>query len=176
MDLQNLSVTNHIWRYEPPSIERIRGFQLKYNLPLLAAKALATSNISLPIEEWFEPSLDHLHDPFLMLNMEAAVTRVQALIEQQEKVLIVTDYDADGTMSCTVLKSIFKILKLDTSKISTQIPTREEGYGFNAPAVDIAKEVEATVIITADIGVRDHQTVTMAKEAGIDVIICDQGH
>ncbi len=173
MDLQQLSITNHVWRYEPPSIERVRELQVRYKLPLLAAKALATTNISLPLDEWFEPSLNHLHDPFLMLNMEAAVSRIVRLVHDQEKVLIVTDDDADGTMSCTVLKSIFRILRYDMNNITTYIPTRTEGDGFNTPAVDIAQKVSATVIITADIGVRDHRTVTLAKKAGIDVIICD---
>ena len=172
--LHNLSVTNHLWRYEPPPVERIRALQLKHKLPLLAAKAYATTNIQMPLADWFSPSLNHLHDPYTMLGMDRAVQRIEQMVREQETVLLVTDYDADGTMSCTVLKStLITLLKHDPDKVHTKIPTRKEGYGFNAPAVEMAVEIGATVIITADIGVRDHHAVTLAKSAGIDVIICD---
>jgi len=171
--LSHLSLTNHIWRYEPPAVERIRHFQLTYNLPLLAAKSLATTNIEIPLEEWFNPTMQHLHDPFLMLGMDKAVERLQRAIQDEETILIVTDYDADGTMSCLVLSSMFNMLKYDRTKIHTHIPSRKEGYGFNPPCVDLAKEKGASLIITADIGVRDHVAVTLAKKKGIDVIICD---
>lgn len=172
--LQNLSLTNHLWRFEPPPVEKIRALQLKHKLPLLAAKAYATTDIQMPLDEWFEPSLTHLHDPFEMLNMMTAVERIERMVRDGEKVLLVTDYDADGTTSCIVLKStLITLLKHDKDKVFTKIPTRSEGYGFNKPAVEMAQAVGATVIITADIGVRDHQAVSLAKAAGIDVIICD---
>ena len=173
MSSPQLSLTDHIWRYDPPEVERIRHFQTQYNMPLLAAKALATTNIKVPLEEWFNPTIEHLHDPFLMLGMDKAVERLHQAIENNETILIVTDYDADGTMSCLVLSSMFRMLKYDPGKIHTHIPTRSEGYGFNPPCVDIALEHGATLIITADIGVRDHVAVTYAKEKGIDVVICD---
>ena len=168
-----LSLTNHIWRYDPPSVERIRHFQVEHKMPLLAAKAMATTDINVPLEEWFNPTLKHLHDPFLMLGMDKAVERLQRAIKDNETVLIVTDYDADGTMSCMVLSSMFRFLGADMAKIHTHIPTRREGYGFNTPCVDRAVGHGATLIITADIGVRDHVAVTYAKEKGIDVVICD---
>ena len=173
MSSTQLSLTEHIWRYDPPDVERIRYFQTQYKMPLLAAKALATTNIKVPLEEWFNPTIDHLHDPFLMLGMEMAVDRLHQAIQNNETILIVTDYDADGTMSCLVLSSMFRMLKYDPDKIHTHIPTRSEGYGFNPPCVDIALEHGASLIITADIGVRDHVAVTYAKTNGIDVVICD---
>ena len=108
MSNPQLSLTNHIWRYDPPDVERIRHFQSEYKMPLLAAKALATTNINIPLEEWFNPTIAHLHDPFLMLGMEKAVERLQQAIQNNETILIVTDYDADGTMSCMVLSSMFR--------------------------------------------------------------------
>ena len=66
-----------------------------------------------------------------MLGMERAVERFNRAIKNNETVLIVTDYDADGTMSCMVLSSMFRMLKYDMSKVHTHIPTRSEGYGFN---------------------------------------------
>ena len=173
MPSPQLSLTEHIWRYDPPDVERVRHFQTKHSLPLLAAKALATTNIKVPLEEWFNPTIEHLHDPFSMLGMDKAVDRLQQAIQDEETVLIVTDYDADGTMSCLVLSSMFRMLEYDQSKIHTHIPTRSEGYGFNPPCVDRALEHGATLIITADIGVRDHVAVTYARENGIDVVICD---
>lgn len=173
MTTPQLSLTDHIWRYDPPDIERIRHFQVQHKMPLLAAKAMATTAIDVPLEEWFNPTLKHLHDPLLMLGMERAVERLQRAITDNETVLIVTDYDADGTMSCMVLSSMFRFLGADMNKVHTHIPTRSEGYGFNPPCVDRALQHGATLIITADIGVRDHVAVTYAKEQNIDVVICD---
>ena len=102
-----------------------------------------------------------------MLGMDKAVDRLQQAIQNKETVLIVTDYDADGTMSCMVLSSMFRMLKYDMSKVHTHIPTRSEGYGFNTPCVDRGLEHGATLIITADIGVRDHVAVTYAKRKGL---------
>ena len=173
MSTPNLSLTNHLWLYEPPDVERVRHFELNHKVGSLAAKALAMTAVPIPLEEWFEPTIQHLHDPFLMLGMERAVQRVEKAIQTGEKILIVTDYDADGTMSSLVLSSMFQILGYDREKIATHIPTRTEGYGFNPPGVDKAKQFGATLIITADIGVRDHKTVALAKSEGIDVVICD---
>ena len=136
MNSPQLSLTDHIWRYDPPDIQRIRHFQVQHKMPLLAAKAMATTAIDVPLEEWFNPSLEHLHDPFLMLGMDRAVERLQRAIKQNETVLIVTDYDADGTMSCMVLSAMFRFLGADMRKVHTHIPTRSEGYGFNPPCVD----------------------------------------
>ena len=173
MTTPQLSLTDHLWRYDPPDVERIRHFQLQHKMPLLAAKAMATTDIDVPLGEWFNPSMKHLHDPFLMLGMDRAVERLQRAIKNNETVLIVTDYDADGTMSCMVLSSMFRFLGADMSRVHTHIPTRSEGYGFNPPCVDRALQHGATLIITADIGVRDHIAVTYAKEKNIDVVICD---
>ncbi len=169
----HLSLTNHLWRYEPPEKERILYFQREYKLSTLAAKALATTNTEIPLDEFFNPGFEHLHDPFLMLGMDKAVERLLRAMENKETILIVTDYDADGTMSCLVLSSMFNLFRYDREKIHTHIPTRQQGYGFSPPCVDLALEKGASIIITADIGVRDHVAVTKAKEHGIDVIICD---
>lgn len=167
------SLTNHIWVYEPPSIEKIRHLQLHHKLSLLAAKCLANQLQDIPVEDWLSPSMEHLHDPFLMLGMDKAVPRLLKAIEEDECILIVTDYDADGTTSCLVLRSICALLGAKKEKLFTKITTRAEGYGFALYAVDYAKEIQANLIITADIGVRDHIAVNAAKELGIDVIICD---
>ncbi len=171
----NLSLTNHIWRFEPPDIEKIRHYQTENGLSLLAAKAMATRNLDISFAELHNPTMAHLHDPFLMLGMDKAVERIEKAIQNQETILLVTDYDADGTTSSMVLSSMFHALgyRHTPTKVHTHIPTRSEGYGFNPPCVDKAVQLGATLIITADIGVRDHKAVTYSNTKGIDVIICD---
>ena len=167
----HLSLTDHRWIYDPPNIEIIRKLELDYQLPGLVAKCLAHQMPDAPVEDWLEPTMAHLHDPFLMKGMDIAVQRIEQAVQQNENVLLVTDYDVDGTMSCLVLRSICGFLGF--KNIHTYIPDRAEGYGFNKPAIKYAKENAIDLIITADIGVRDHKSVNLAKEMGIDVIICD---
>lgn len=174
-----ISLLGQIWEYQPPSVELIRQVQVKYKLPFVISQYFASkiNEIDLQedeIEAWLNPSLDHLHDPYLMLGMDIAVQRILKAKECKEKILVVTDFDVDGTTSSLVLQSTCRLIGIPNQDISFYIPDRfGEGYGFNAGSVRRAKEQGCTLILTADIGVRDHQTVNLAVEAGIDVIICD---
>jgi single-stranded-DNA-specific exonuclease len=122
---------------------------------------------------WLEPSVELLHDPYSMLHMESAVDRLQSAIRRREKIRVVTDYDVDGTTSSLVLQAALR--SLDPSvEVSYHIPTRfDEGYGFSVRAATDAARDGIGLIVTADIGVRDHAAVAAAREAGVDVLICD---
>ena len=174
-----LSLLGQIWQYEPPPIEHIRQVQIKYKLPFVIsqyfARKLDTAALNeSEIQAWLNPSLENLHDPYLMLGMDIAVQRILRAKEQKENILVVTDFDVDGTTSSLVLQSVCALIGIPSRNISFYIPDRfGEGYGFNKGAVQKAKEQECSLIITADIGVRDHQTVNLAEAEGIDVIICD---
>lgn len=124
--------------------------------------------------KWLNPNLDHLYDPYLIDNMEVAVERISAAIAAQEKIRIVTDYDVDGTTSSLILQSAIRLMGHPAQQIDYHIPDRfDEGYGFSIRAAETAIADGVKLIITADIGVRDHLAVETASKGGADVIICD---
>lgn len=123
--------------------------------------------------QWLRPSLSHLHDPQEMLGMAAAVDRLRRAVRDRERVRIVTDYDVDGTTSSLLLQTTLRMLGMREG-LSYHIPDRfDEGYGFSVRAAQKAAADGVSLVITADIGVRDHAAVTAARSAGVDVIVCD---
>ena len=103
------------------------------------------------IKDFLNPSIDSLHDPFLMPDMEKAVSRLKSAIEKNETVLVHGDYDADGITSTALLVSVLNDLGVKTFY---HIPDRlTEGYGFGAKGIEKALECGAGLIVTADCGV-----------------------
>jgi single-stranded-DNA-specific exonuclease len=122
-------------------------------------------------ERFFNPTLEHLHDPFLMRDMRQAVDRIMGAIERKEKILIYGDYDVDGTTSTVILK---KALTLIGADVSYYIPERlKDGYGLRDDAMDMARERGFHLIISVDTCIRAQQVVEYAKSLGLDVIITD---
>lgn len=121
---------------------------------------------------FFTSSRADLHDPSSILGIDKALTRLEAARAAGEHIRLVTDYDVDGTTSCLILHAALD--RLGGAKVSYHLPNRfKEGYGLSQYAVDTAAADGVTLIVTADIGVRDHATVSHAKSLGIDVIIVD---
>ncbi|MCB0755273.1 MAG: single-stranded-DNA-specific exonuclease RecJ, partial [Flavobacteriales bacterium] len=119
---------------------------------------------------FFRPSLDDLHDPFLMKGMDEAVSRLEQALGNGEKILIYGDYDVDGTTSVALVYSFLK----DLGQVDFYIPDRyKEGYGLSIAGIDFAKENGISLIITLDCGIRAIDKVAYANELGIDVVICD---
>ena len=120
---------------------------------------------------FFRPSLDDLHDPFLMTDMEKAVERVYQAVSTGEKILIYGDYDVDGT---TAVSLVYTFLSRLTRQVDFYIPERyDEGYGVSYKGIDWASENGFKLIITLDCGIKANEKVEYAREKGIDVIICD---
>ncbi len=127
---------------------------------------------------FFNPSLDDLHDPFLMKDMDKAINRIKEAISNNEKVLIYGDYDVDGT---TAVSLVYRFLKEDffpcqkfNGEISYYIPDREkEGYGISDESIEFAQEQGFTLIIALDCGIRAVEKIAKAKQSGIDYIVCD---
>lgn len=112
------------------------------------------------------------HDPFLMKDMDRALVRFYTAIKQNEHIVVYSDYDADGIPGAVILSDLFK--KIGYTNISNYIPDRHsDGYGLSVSAIDEAKEKNASLIITIDLGITGVQEVIRAKELGIDVIITD---
>ncbi len=119
---------------------------------------------------FFRPSFNDLHDPFLMKDMDKAVSRLEEALGNGEKMLIYGDYDVDGTTSVALVYSFLK----DIGQVDFYIPDRyKEGYGLSLAGIDHAKENGISLIIALDCGIRAVDKVAYANELGIDIIICD---
>lgn len=139
----------------------------------LVARCLAQRAGDIELSEWLEPSLRHLHDPYKMRGMDTAVTRIRAAIDAKQRIRIVTDYDVDGTTSSLILQQTLMRIG-GRGLIDYHIPDRfAEGYGFSVDAARKAAADGVSLIITADIGVKDQPAVDFASAVGVDVIVCD---
>ncbi|MGB6269211.1 MAG: single-stranded-DNA-specific exonuclease RecJ [Olleya sp.] len=122
-------------------------------------------------KHFFRPSLDHLHDPYLMKDMDKAVARIEEAISKGENILVYGDYDVDGTTSVALMSSY---LKTKTPQVATYIPDRyDEGYGISFKGIDFAEDNDFSLIIALDCGIKAIDKVAYAKEKNIDFIICD---
>lgn len=122
-------------------------------------------------KHFFRPSLEDLHDPFLMQDMEIAVERIILGIKKNETIMIYGDYDVDGT---TAVSLVFGYLSSKYENIATYIPDRyKEGYGISFDGIDFADDNDISLIIALDCGIKALDKVQYAKEKGIDFIICD---
>ena len=120
---------------------------------------------------FFRPKWEDLHDPFLMQDMDKAVSRIQKALEANENILVYGDYDVDGTTSVALLSSY---ISLSSSQVATYIPDRyKEGYGVSIQGIDFAADNDFTLIIALDCGIKALEQVAYAKTKGIDFIICD---
>ena len=120
---------------------------------------------------FFRPEIEHLHNPFLMKNMQQAVARIEDAIAKNQKILVYGDYDVDGTTSVAMM---YSFLKKFNQNIEYYIPCRyEEGYGISLKGIDYAKDNNFALIIALDCGIRAVNQVDYANEKKIDFIICD---
>lgn len=120
---------------------------------------------------FFRPSLEDLHDPFLMKDMQKAVDRIERAIENEERILVFGDYDVDGTTAVALMSSYLRTI---SPYIDSYIPDRYlEGYGVSFAGIDYAADNEMSLIIALDCGIKSVDKVAYAKEKGIDFIICD---
>ncbi|HEY9195131.1 MAG TPA: single-stranded-DNA-specific exonuclease RecJ [Mucilaginibacter sp.] len=120
---------------------------------------------------FFRPDERHLHDPFLMKDMEKAVERIEAAMASGEKILVYGDYDVDGTTAVTTVYSFFS-KRYD--QLEYYIPDRyKEGYGISTQGIDYASQNGFTLIIALDCGIKSVDKIDYANTLGIDFIICD---
>lgn len=115
----------------------------------------------------------HLHDPGLLRDMASAVARLREAVVRRERIMIVTDFDVDGTTSSVILSTAIRLIG-GGDLITSYIPDRfTEGYGLSRRIVELAAEQGFRVILTADIGIKSHAEARLARELGVDLIICD---
>ncbi len=120
---------------------------------------------------FFHPQLNHIHDPFLLNDMDKAVERINRALGKKEKILIYGDYDVDGT---TAVALVYKFLQQFYSNIDFYIPDRyDEGYGISYKGIDYASENGFSLIIVLDCGIKAVEKVKYATQRNVDIIICD---
>ncbi|KIO43195.1 MULTISPECIES: single-stranded-DNA-specific exonuclease RecJ [Porphyromonadaceae] len=157
----------------PPEWEKIETLSKQLNCSHVIANLLIQRGIETAGEAhaFFNPTLNMLHDPFLMKDMDKAVARLEKAIQTEEKIMIYGDYDVDGT---TAVALLYKYLKNKCEKPEYYIPDRyTEGYGVSIRAIDYAAQHGITLMIVTDCGVKAVEKVRYAQTKGVDVIICD---
>jgi single-stranded-DNA-specific exonuclease len=162
------------WNFKPlPDYQRIEQLSCAINVnPYLSAVLLQRGVDSAEAaKNFFRPSLEALHDPFLMQDMDRAVERLHRAIEQREKILIYGDYDVDGT---TAASMAYLYLSEFHPHCEIYIPDRHrEGYGISEAGIQYADENGFSLIIALDCGIKASDKVAKANLRGIDFIICD---
>ncbi len=164
-----------IWELEKAQDEsKIKALQDQLNVSKLVSTLLLNRGIDTfdKAKIFFRPSLNDLHDPFLMQDMQKAVDRIQQAIKEKQKILVFGDYDVDGTSSVALVSSFLK--KQTSNTVLTYIPDRySEGYGISLKSIDFAASNNVKLIIALDCGIQALDQVEHAREKNIDFIICD---
>ena len=120
---------------------------------------------------FFRPSLDQLHDPFLMKDMDRAIARINEAVRRHERILVYGDYDVDGTSAVAL---VYSYLSTFHRNIDFYIPDRDsEGYGISFKGIDYARDTGVKLIIALDCGIKAMEQVAYAAGFGIDFIIGD---
>ena len=162
------------WAFkEEPQKHIIQNLADDLSIDKKLAKVLVQRGITnfTEAKNYFRPSLEDLHDPFLMKDMELAVQRIEKAIDNEENILIYGDYDVDGT---TAVSLVYSYLKTFYPNIISYIPDRyAEGYGISYLGIDFADDNGFSLIIALDCGIKAIEKVAYAKEKNIDFIICD---
>ena len=162
------------WTLKPkPESHKVVTLQKELQVDAITASLLVQRGIETydDAKTFFRPSLNDLHDPFLMKDMDKAVARIEKAIANNENILVYGDYDVDGTTSVALMSSY---LKTHQDNIVTYIPDRyDEGYGISYKGIDYADDNDFTLIIALDCGIKAIDKVDYAQQKGIDFIICD---
>ena len=162
------------WTLKPiPDFKKVAALAKELQVDEVTASLLIQRGIETyeGARKFFRPSLDDLHDPFLMRDMDKAVARIEQAIADEENILVFGDYDVDGTSSVALMSSY---LLSYFPNVATYIPDRyAEGYGVSYQGIDYAFDNNISLIIALDCGVKAVEKVAYAKEKGIDFIICD---
>ena len=158
-------------KIDQPNIDEVNSLQMDLKIPHFICSLLLQRDINSldKAKLFFRPELDSLHDPYLMKDMKKAIVRINNALG--EKIMILGDYDVDGTTSTSMLFTYFSHRNYD---LLYYIPDRyKEGYGVSLGSIDYAKDNNISLIITVDCGIKAVNQVEYANSNGIDIIICD---
>ncbi|MEK7253824.1 MAG: DHH family phosphoesterase, partial [Bacteroidota bacterium] len=161
------------WTLLPADENEVRHLQEALHIHPVFCRLLAQRGIKTfeQAHHFFRPEWSHLHDPFLMKDMDAAVRRLEQALANGERILLYGDYDVDGTTSVALM---YSFLEKHSKSIDYYIPDRyKEGYGVSMEGVEYARQTGAKLIVAMDCGIGAKAQVELAKSHGIDFIICD---
>ena len=154
-------------------ISDIRNLKAKVQLPDKLLRILYSRGITdyHKVVKFFKPTKEKLYDPFLMKDCDIATERILKAISGKEKILVLGDYDVDGTCGASMFHLFLKHFGLDSA---VYIPDRiKEGYGISVEAIEKAKNEDIKLIVAIDCGITAYEKVKYAKSIGVEFIICD---
>jgi single-stranded-DNA-specific exonuclease len=160
------------WSFSNPDAAQVEALCAETKVSPIVARLLALRGIAAAnAANFLSPSLDHLHSPYLMRGMTAAVERLSAAIANKEGILIYGDYDVDGTTAVVILKTA---IELCGGAADFHVPHRiKEGYGIKDDVIERAAVGGIKVVISVDTGIRAFQAAETARRVGIDLIVTD---
>lgn len=156
-----------------PEKEKVQALQNALQVDEIIATLLVQRGIETfeQAKTFFRPTLEDLHNPYLMKDMDKAVFRIEKAIANNENILVFGDYDVDGTTAVSLVSSY---LRSFYPNVATYIPDRyNEGYGISYLGIDYAEDNDISLIIALDCGIKSIDHVNYAKAKNIDFIICD---
>jgi single-stranded-DNA-specific exonuclease len=163
------------WKILPTDIEKVENLHDTLRVNKTVCNILVQRGIDdfEKSKAFFRPQLSSLHDPYLMKDMDKAVSRICTAIEKKQKILVFGDYDVDGTTSVACMYQ-FLCHIYNESNIEFYIPHRyKEGYGVSKMGIDYASSNEFPLVISLDCGIKSIDLITYAKTLNIDFIVCD---
>lgn len=162
------------WNFKPePSEEKVSSLAHELGIDPVLSKLLIQREVDSyeKAKFFFRPSLEDLHDPFQMKDMDLAIERLSRAFNEGENILIYGDYDVDGT---TAVSLVYSFIRTFHKNVGTYIPDRyKEGYGISFDGIDFAADNDVSLIVALDCGIKALDKIVYAKEKSIDFIICD---
>lgn len=168
-----LEINWHIKQLTPEEQTAAERLSAELEISPVAARLLAGRGLRTAAQAraYIRPSLESLHDPFLMQDMGAAVDRLCQAIDNHERIMVYGDYDVDGT---TAVALMYSFLRTQTENLIYYIPDRyTEGYGISTKGIDTAKEKGCSLVIALDCGIKAVDKIAYANSLGVDFIVCD---
>ncbi|MGA2755462.1 MAG: single-stranded-DNA-specific exonuclease RecJ [Terracidiphilus sp.] len=164
------------WLLAEPHPGQSASLAREARLPLVLAELLVARGITTAAEAFafLNPEPAHLHDPFLMLGMAAAVERIERAIAAREPILLYGDYDVDGTVAVVLLKTAIEMLGGPDGLVRFHVPHRlRDGYGMQSSVLEAAHADGVRVVVTVDTGMRAFAEAETARRLGLDLIVTD---
>ena len=162
-----------VWEHLPCDDVRAAALARELDIHRVVARLLVLRGVTAAdaASDFLNPSLDHLHDPFLLTDLRAGVERLLAAIARGERIAVHGDYDVDGITSTVILRRMIELLGGD---VVHWIPERlRDGYGLRPEAIERLHGAGVRVIVTVDCGIRSQQAGRRARELGVDLVITD---
>jgi single-stranded-DNA-specific exonuclease len=162
-----------LWQHLPCNDDEARTLAAALNLHPTVARLMCMRGLRDPevATRFLRPSLDHLHDPYLLADLAKAVVRIERAIAQKERIAIHGDYDVDGITSTVILRRALEMLG---GEVVHFIPERlRDGYGLQCAAIDRLHAEGVHLIVSVDCGIRGTDAALRARELGLDLIITD---